>query len=437
MIEGKMIELKREYTEDVKKTIVAFANSDGGTIYIGIGDDGTVSGVTNADDTILRVTNASRDAIRPDVTLFIECGIEVMDEKKVVVVVVNRGTACPYYIAQKGLHPEGVYVRQGASTAPATETAILNMIKETSGDCFEKARSLEQQLTFERTSAYFQKKEVAFAEQQKISLGLVGSDGTYTNLALLLSEQCQHTIKLAVFEGSQKMLFKERREFAGSLLEQVEVVYGYMEHYNRTRAEFKGLDRIDRRDYPVEALREALLNAIVHRDYSFSASTLISMFDDRIEFVTVGGLLKGITLEDILLGVSILRNQNLASTFYQLQLIEAYGTGVPKIIESYEDSSVKPQFKATDNAFKITLPNRNFVDSKVGAGRATDNLDATGRESRVLHLFKEKEFIVRKDVEETAGVSQATAITILREMTKKGLLRKDGVGKFVKYRRLE
>src|SRR5699024_11153931 len=126
------------------------------------------------------------------------------------------------------------------------------------------------------------------------------------------------------------------------------------------RAEFEGLNRIDKRDYPSEALREALLNAITHRDYSFSGSTLISIFDDRIEFVTIGGLVRGLTFDDIMLGVSALRNQNLANVFYRLKLIEAYGTGILKINESYAECAVKPQFEVTDNAFKITLPNINY-----------------------------------------------------------------------------
>ncbi|MCL2865324.1 MAG: putative DNA binding domain-containing protein [Lachnospiraceae bacterium] len=434
MNENKTIEWKREYTDNIKKTVVAFANSDGGAIYIGIQDDGIIIGVADVDDTILRTMNAIRDAIRPDVTLFVECGIEVMEGKEVVVVTVQRGTACPYYIGKKGLRPEGVYVRRGASTVPATETVIRNMIQETSGDCYETARSLEQQLTFEKTAAYFEKKKVAFGEKQKISLGLVGIDGTYTNLALLLSEQCQHTIKLAAFEGSKKVVFKERKECSGSLLVQVEEAYQYIEQYNRTRAEFKGLERVDRRDYPEEALREALLNAIVHRDYSFSASTLISLFDNRIEFVTVGGLVKGMALNDIMLGVSILRNRNLANIFYRLNLIEAYGTGVPKIIESYDDLVQKPRFDVTDNAFKIALPNRNFYVEKEIEQIVEKDFNKTEREEQVLGLFNTRKFIVRKDVEKIVGVSQATAIMLLREMLQKGLLEKVGDGRLVKYK---
>ena len=151
MMEGKTTEFKREYVDDIRYTVVAFANTDGGKIYIGINDDGSVQGIDNVDDVQLRITNMIRDSIRPDVTMFTECSVELIQGKMVVVLTVQRGTARPYYLAGKGIRPEGVYLRQGASSVPASETAILNMIKETSGDCYEDARSLNQQLTKQKT----------------------------------------------------------------------------------------------------------------------------------------------------------------------------------------------------------------------------------------------------------------------------------------------
>ena len=106
LTENKTTEFKREYVDDIKKTIIAFANSDGGTLYIGVNDDGTVCGVDNVDDTMLRVTNAVRDAVRPDITLFVECRNELADEKEIVIVTVQRGTARPYYLQGKG-NPSG------------------------------------------------------------------------------------------------------------------------------------------------------------------------------------------------------------------------------------------------------------------------------------------------------------------------------------------
>lgn len=434
-MENLTTEWKREYTDDIKYAVVAFANTNGGKIYVGINDDGSICGVENADAVALRVTNMIRDSIRPDVTMFTECTVEMWKEKPVIAVTVQRGTARPYYLAGKGIRPEGVYIRQGGSSVPASETMILNMIKETSGDRYEDARSINQQLTFEKTESYFAKYGLPFGDQQKRTLNIIGSDGTYTNLGMLLSDQCVHTVKMAVFDGSRKSVFRDRRELTGSLLTQMEDAYSHMDQFNHTRAEFEGLNRIDRRDYPSEALREALLNAITHRDYSLSGSTLISIFDDRIEFVTLGGLVWGLTFDDIMLGVSALRNQNLANVFYRLKLIEAYGTGILKINESYADCTAKPQFEVTDNAFKITLPNINYTaehrETVIVPSRVTGKEE---RQEILLYLAEKQGYIVRKDVESALKVSQATAILILRDMVEKGLLIREGSGKQQKYR---
>jgi len=435
------MEWKREYTEEIKKTIVAFANTEGGIVKIGVDDTGKAVGVENMDGTMLKVTNALRDAISPDITLFTQCRVENEDGKDMLAVQVQKGTARPYYLKKKGIRPEGVFVRQGASTVPATEAAILSMIRETGGDCFETSRSLCQELTFEDASAYFGRHGMDFGENQKRSLGLVGNDGMYTNLAALLSGQCSHTIKAAVFQGSVKTVFRDRIEIEGSLFSQMEQAYQYLDRYNRTRSEFQGLERQDIRDYPPEAVREALLNAVVHRDYSYSASILISIFDDRIEIVTVGGLLKGISYSDIMLGVSALRNPRLANIFYRLQLIEAYGTGLQKIRNSYEDSAVEPQVQVSDNAFKITLPNRNYYRERNGWQRPMAVQESFAyrahplgkREEAVLRMLDRGRLITRKEIQERLDISQASAILLLRDMVNRGLLEKEGNGKNTKY----
>lgn len=432
--ENKTTELKREYVDDIKNTVVAFANCDGGTIYIGINDDGSIRGVDDADETMLRVTNAIRDAVRPDVTMFVDCGGEDIDGKQVVRVTVRRGTARPYYLRGKGIRPEGVYVRQGASTVPASETAILDMIKETGGDSYEAARSLIQQLTFDKAAEFFKRRGVSFGAAQMRTLRMIGEDGMYTNLAFLLSDQCAHSLKMAVFEGGRKSVFKDRLELSGSLLAQLDGAYEFIDRFNRTRAEFDGLDRIDRRDYPPEAVREALLNALVHRDYSFSAPTLISVFDDRIEFVSVGGLVKGLSMDDLRLGVSILRNPNLANIFYRLRLIEAYGTGMLKINECYEDALQKPKIEASSHAFKVTLPNVNFGAESVVEKVPVHRERAKEERVRVIEeLCRENGYVTRKDLEKAFEISQATAVLLLRKLTGDGLLLKEGSGSNVRY----
>lgn len=425
MIEGSMIEFKQTVVDDIKKEVVAFANTQGGVIYVGIADDGGIVGVESYDEVSLQVSNMIRDAIKPDITMFVQYSHEIMSDKTVVKIDVQKGADSPYYIAKKGLRPEGVYVRQGSSSVPASESAIRRMIKETDGDTFEVMRSLNQNLTFQAAKREFDARKVVFGEMQMMTLGILNADHIYTNLGLLLSDQCVHTIKASVFEGTGKSVFKDRREFSGSLLQQINEAYDFIDLNNKTKAVFSKLYRIDYKAYPEEALREALLNALVHREYAYSGSTLISIFDDRIELVSLGGLVNGLTLDDIYLGISQCRNEKLAAVFYRLNLIEAYGTGIQKIMASYSDNQVKPHIETTDNAFKIVLPNRHVQ------GRSNV---VNEKEKAILAFAAQRNLISRKDIEELLSLSQTMAGRLLKQLVEKGMLEIVGDGRKRKYR---
>ena len=160
--ESETIELKEVVVDEIKKEIIAFANCDGGKLYIGVQDDGTVVGVDDPDGVSLQISNMVRDAIKPDVTMFVHYKTIEENGKDIVAVDIQRGTDRPYYLAKKGMRPEGVYVRQGYSSVPATDTAIRRMIKETDGDRFEAMRSLNQELTFEKKDVALVRLRVEF-----------------------------------------------------------------------------------------------------------------------------------------------------------------------------------------------------------------------------------------------------------------------------------
>lgn len=409
--------------------MIAFANTSGGKIYIGIDDDGKVLGVQRLDPDILKLSNSIRDSIKPDITLFASILVEKIDGKDVIVVDVQKGASSPYYLTDKGIRPSGVYVRQGDSSVPATDVAILKMIRDTDGDNFEELRFSNQNLDFDFLKKEFEDANIKLEHSQMRTFNIIDEDGLYTNLGLLLSEQCPHTIKAAVFEGSTKAIFKDRFEFSGSLSKQMKDVYSFLNRYNRTNSEITGLKRTDTREYPEIAIREALLNSIVHKEYSYSSSTLISVFDDKIEIVTIGGLTKGLNEDDIMLGVSILRNRNLANIFYRLKLIEAYGTGIPKIIESYNEYNVKPKIEISSNAFKITLPNTLKEKS---SSKLEKNL--SDKEYLIVNMLKENEYIKRTDIEKNLSISSSMAIKLLRNMVDNSIIEKLGKGKNVIYR---
>ncbi len=370
-------------TPDTRKEIVAFANSQGGILTIGVEDDGSVIGVPEPALCVRRIHDSVRDAIRA-------------------------------------------------------------MIKDSDGDRFEFERSMVQDLTFQEAAAVFTERGVLFGEAQHRSLGLRNEDDLWTNLALLLSDQCPISTKAALFEGTTKRIFKDRQEFTGSVLRQFRESYAYLDRLNRTRSTFPGPYRLDRRDYPEEAIREALLNALAHRDYALGSSTMLGIFDDRMEILSLGGLVQGLSMEDVLFGVSRSRNDGLSRILYRLNLVEAFGTGVSRMLESYAVDVLKPDLMATSGAFRVVLPNRNHVSilsertgeypvGERGTGQVLH--DAESYESAPVRGFlTTHERMTRKDVETIFGVKQSRAAEIVARLVREGILVAVRRGKKTEYK---
>lgn len=420
--ETENIEFKSQFTDEIYKEIIAFANTDGGVVYVGIDNNGNVIGLTDVDKEYTRITNGIRDAIMPDVTMFVRFTVQ---ENKVVRITVNEGTNKPYYLKGKGLKPSGVFVRQGTSSVPASPDQIRLMIKESDGDLFEEMRSMEQSLSFETAQNAFQKYGVEFSKEKYRALGITQkNDDIFTNLGLILSDQCDHTTKIAVFGDDANTTFKDSKEFSGSVFKQLEDAYNYLMLCNKTTATFKGLERIEKQDYPDEALREALLNALVHRDYSFSGSIIINVNDQRMEFISIGGLLPGLSTDDIRIGISQPRNKNLAEVFHRLRLIESYGTGIRRIFKLYEICPAQPTIEVTPNAFKIILPNMNNVTAAVteNPGKITPQMQ------KVLSYIKEHGQITEKEISTLLDLKKTRTFTLAKQMRDLGIITVSGRG---------
>lgn len=419
--ESSNVELKSIVNNDFKKEVIAFANTNGGEIYVGVDDDGTVIGVENIDDEMEKIGAIIRNGIKPDLTQYTSIEEQVINDKSIIKVTVMRGQKRPYHVSDKGLKTSAVFVRHGVSSVPVTEDTIRTMLKETDGVTFDKSRCLNQDLTFSYAREIFKKQNVAFEESNMKTLGLIDNDGYYTNAALLLSDQCEHSIKCAIYEDTTKMEFKARKEFYGSVLKQIDEAFEYINLSNNQNSTFEGLIRVEHYDYPQYAIREALLNAVVHRDYDYSGSILINIFSNRIEFVSIGGLVKGITFDDVMAGISQPRNALIANVFYRLRLIESYGTGIQRILESYQDQVSKPIFKIAAASFVVVLPKRDSFD-----GSLSD-------EDVVINLVKDKSFITRNDIQIVLNCSKFKAINILNMLMERNIIRKSGTGRNTKY----
>lgn len=429
--ETDMVEFKRDFSRSVLKTVIAFANTRGGILYLGIEDDGTVCGLDDPDGVMLAVTNALRDSIKPNPSTVTQCERMSMQGKELVGIRVERGANRPYYLASKGMRPEGVYVRQGAASYMATEAEIVDMLKASHRDSFEDRRSLQQNLTFAQTQEVFASHGVEWGVAQMRSLGLVDEEGQFTNVGWLLSDQCDVPLKLAKFFGVKRTTFKDRLETEGSVLAQFYQALDFLGKYASYKTKFVNMRRVDYEDFPPDAVREALLNALVHRDYDVSAPTLVSVLEDRLEVTSYGGLPSAVSLDEFQMDVSVPRNPKLAAVFYRLALVEAYGTGIRRMFEAYEESGAAPLFDITKHVFKVVLPNRNAdvssvreQDGRIFVDRASDELH--NQERIVLTMLEDQGPLKRSEIQERFDFSQATLLRILKRLEQKGLVRAEG-----------
>lgn len=412
MREDSRTELKRDVSDSISKAAVAFSNTEGGSIYIGIDDDGSTIGLSDPDSSSIRCVQLLKDTVRPDIMMTSNIRDIDIDGKQIICVDISEGNDKPYYLREKGLRAEGVYVRKGTANVPVSEEMFKAMLRDFRSRRFEQMISFEQDLTFDFTASVFRKKGIVFDEEKMRALHII-EGSKYTNLGLMMSDQFDSPVKAALFPDEYKSSFLDRDEFRGSILEQFDSVMRFISGHNTLDSKIIGVDRIDRYAYPIEAIREAVLNALTHRDYSMNGTILISMFPDNMTISSPGGLDGSYTIDDLRLGVSALRNPNLSNILYRLGYIESYGTGIPRLMKSYEGKK-EPVLLSTNSVFYVRLP------SMLGTVVTKEN--------------REKEiFITRSDLERI-GMTRNEAIKRIDSMLSEGKMVKCGGGRSTRYR---
>lgn len=418
--ESENVELKSTLNKDIIKEIVAMLNTKGGSVYIGINDDGSVCGVDNPKEIIEKISNMISDSIEPSSSFMTSFAvIKEKENKNVIKIEIVKGSNPPYYIKSKGLNEKGVYVRVGSTSRPSSIEDIKNMIIESKNITFESNVSINQNLTFEYFKSVLERQNIEFTENLEHTLGLRNDEDKYTNLGLILSDNSPYTIKLALYNDISLNSFYDRKEFEGSILKQIDSVLEYFKLINKISGEIIGTERIDKPDYPIESLRESIVNSVIHKDYSINASTLIHVFTDRIQISSIGGIYGGIPLNTILKGgISITRNPKLQTILLRLKKVESLGTGISRIMKAYEENVIKPNIEVTDLSFTIVIPKLSYN---------------TKEEQIVINYLNENGSITREEFEKLFGISKTNAVVKIRKMIKEGIISTKGNGRNIKY----
>ena len=341
--ETNRIENKEQLNEDFEQEVIAFLNyKEGGIIYVGINKNGQVVGVEDVDLTQLQIKDRIKNNIQPSTLGLFDVTVETIDNKEVIKVIISSGTEKPYYLRKKGRTPEGCYIRVGSIKERMTERMIDDMYAKRIKNTLKEIDSPRQELTFNQLKIYYEEHGLKLNDNYLQNLDLLTSEGKYNYNAFLLADENNVSIKLVKYVGTNKLELLENLEFGNRcLITATQRILDRLDVENTTYAKIEYFGRKEQEKIDSKALKEAVINAIVHNDYSYGNSPIIELYSDRIEITSAGGLPQELSQEEFLEGVTAPRNKELIRVFKDVDLIENIGSGVLRILDAYDKSCFK------------------------------------------------------------------------------------------------
>lgn len=430
--EGQDIEFKVAFSPEIGKTICAFANTNSGTLLVGVADDGTIKGVgTSLEEKIASVAHSCKPSIYPEIRKVPH------DGRLVLVVQVPHSDAV--------LHSCGniAYRRVGSTDRPIAPDEIINIAKYSQSTKFD---SLAMDAGIEEidtgaTASFVTRANKAgrldvdptLPVPQLLEKLRFLKDGRITHAGVLLFGRepqrhvLQSEVRCARFKGNEPVTFIDMKVITGTVIDQIDKVEQFVQNHVSLGAEIKGFQRIEKWEYPMAAIREAVTNAICHRDYTSTANVQLSIFDERIDIWNPGGLPPDLSLESLRKPHrSIPRNEFIAHAMYLVKYIERFGTGTQRMIkDAAEHGLTEIEFKQEQGGFLVVL-------KKAEAFLSVLNV----RQRRAWDYLKSKASMGRKAYTELCGCSIRTAVRDLEDMVSKHLLQKLGRGKSITYKKL-
>ena len=395
--ETNRIENKEQLNEDFEQEVIAFLNyKEGGIIYVGIDKNGQVVGVENNDLTQLQIKDRIKNNIQPSTLGLFDVTVETIDNKEIIKVIISSGTEKPYYLRKKGRTPEGCYIRIGSSKERMTERMIEEMFARRIKNSLKEIESPRQDLTFRQLKIHYEGNGMILNDNFARNLNLLTDEGKYNYNAYLLADENNISIKLVKYLGTNKMELIENQEYGYCcLITATQRILDRLTAENTVYAkiEYNGRKEVEMIDS--KALKEAVINAMVHSDYTLSTTPIIELYSDRIEITSGGGLPQGLSQEEFLEGVTAPRNKELIRVFKDVDLIENIGSGVLRILDAYDKSCFKfmdhflrVSFKYKENPFEYDEKTDKKTTKKTDK-KTTKKIKVKPQEKDVLNFCKD------------------------------------------------
>jgi len=423
--ENNRIEYKRELNDSLEKTVVGFLNyQEGGFIYIGVDDDGISVGVDHLDSVQLKIADRLKNNILPSPLGLFDIIVESYQEKEVIKIVVSSGPDKPYYIKKYGMSPNGCFIRLGSSVQPMTVSLIEKIFANRSRKSLHSIVSPRQELSFAQLKIYYQENNLELNKMFPQSLELLTPEGEYNYTAYLLADENNISMKVVKYQGKDKVDLIENSEYGYcSLIKAANNILNKLEIENKVYAKITDKKREERSLVDKVALREALINAIVHNDWSNEIPPLVEIFSDRLVITSSGGLPQSLTQEEFFSGCSAPRNKELMRVLKDLKLVEQIGSGMLRILKVYDKSS----FKISENFIKIEFIFDNVTENVTD--NVTENVTEKKRSQEVVDLMGKNKLISIDKIAEKLAVSRRTILRDIEQLKEKGLIKRIGPDK--------
>lgn len=439
MTETNRIEYKRELSDGLEKEVVAFLNyREGGILYIGIDKNGRTYGLADADGDQLKIKDKIKNNIRPSALGLFDIVSEEREGKDILKIIVASGPEKPYHLKKYGMSEKGCFIRLGSAAEPMPQKMIDELFAKRTRNSISKIKAGRQDLSFGQLKIYYEESGYKLGKAFAKNLELLTDDGDFNYAAYLLADKNNTSIKVAKYSGTNRTDLIESNEYGHEcLVKATKQVIDKITVENRTNTKITAKERQQSNVWDPIALREAIINAFVHNNYTNEITPKFEIFTDRIEITSAGGLPEGLSKEEFFEGFSVPRNKELMRIFKDLELVEQLGSGIPRILEHYG----KENFIFSDNFLRMTFATKEDavkdsaqVEAKEGGviggviGSAIDrNPKLTTRQKEVLRLIAANNGITYNEIAEALGINESAVGKHINTIKDKGFLeRKEG-----------
>ena len=446
--ESKFYEYKLILNDRFERSIVALLNSStGGTIYIGVNDDGEIIGVEKPDEVQLQIADRIKNNIAPETLGLYDVILEQTYDKNplyYIKVIVSSGTEKPYYLKQKGMTPDGCFIRIGSQTQSLSVQMIENLFARRTRCNLRVIEAPRQDLTFNQLRIYYEEHGKNLNGEFAKTLEFYTPNGKYNILAYLLADENGVSIKFAKYAGTNKVDLIENEELGYcSILKATDRVLDKLRIENKTFTKITDKFRIEKQMYDSVAMREAVINAFVHNDYTDLMTPVFELFSDRLEITNYGGLIDGMTQEELTSGISRPRNRELMRVFKDAEFVEQLGSGMNRMMNVY-----KPDiFHISPNFFHVVFffdsEKNNLIDDRLNCNddklndrlndsidrindRINDRLNLSESENAVLEEIKKNPLIKTDEIAWLTRFSMPTVSRAIKSLREKGIIEREG-----------